>query len=118
MTRRLLVMLSLLVVMTRPAVAAELRDVRLWAGPESTRVVFDLDGAVQHSVFTLDNPHRIVIDLHGMSPESVRVANQATGQGVVQRIRQHDELKHIPVVIPVAGAILIFLLAFIAVKMA
>lgn len=87
MTRHLLVMLSLLVVMTRPAVAAELRDVRLWAGPESTRVVFDLDGAVQHSVFTLDNPHRIVIDLHGMSPESVRVANQATGQGVVQRIR-------------------------------
>lgn len=87
MTRHLLVMLSLLVVMTRPAVAAELRDVRLWAGPESTRVVFDLDGAVQHSVFTLDNPHRIVIDLHGMSPESVRVANQAAGQGVVQRIR-------------------------------
>ncbi|MAY24860.1 MAG: N-acetylmuramoyl-L-alanine amidase [Polycyclovorans sp.] len=80
-------MLSLLVVMTRPAVAAELRDVRLWAGPESTRVVFDLDGAVQHSVFTLDNPHRIVIDLHGMSPESVRVANRAAGQGVVQRIR-------------------------------
>lgn len=87
MTRHLLVMLSLLVVMTRPAVAAELRDVRLWAGPESTRVVFDLDGAVQHSVFTLDNPHRIVIDLHGMSPESVRVANRAAGQGVVQRIR-------------------------------
>jgi len=87
MTRHLLVMLSLLVVMTRPAVAAELRDVRLWAGPESTRVVFDLDGAVQHSVFTLDNPHRIVIDLHGMSPEGVRVANQAAGQGVVQRIR-------------------------------
>lgn len=87
MTRHLLVMLSLLVVMTRPAVAAELRDVRLWAGPESTRVVFDLDGVVQHSVFTLDNPHRIVIDLHGMSPEGVRVANQAAGQGVVQRIR-------------------------------
>ena len=87
MTRHLLVMLSLLVVMTRPAVAAELRDVRLWAGPESTRVVFDLDGAVQHSVFTLDNPRRIVIDLHGMSPESVRVANRAAGQGVVQRIR-------------------------------
>lgn len=106
MTRRLLVMLSLLVVMTRPAVAAELRDVRLWAGPESTRVVFDLDGAVQHSVFTLDNPHRIVIDLHGMSPESVRVANQATGQGVVQRIRsgERDE-KTVRVVLDVNQAI-------------
>ena len=106
MTRRLLVMLSLLVVMTRPAVAAELRDVRLWAGPESTRVVFDLDGAVQHSVFTLDNPHRIVIDLHGMSPESVRVANQATGQGVVQRIRsgKRDE-KTVRVVLDVNQAI-------------
>jgi N-acetylmuramoyl-L-alanine amidase len=106
MTRRFLFLLSLLAVVTRPAVAAELRDVRLWAGPESTRVVFDLDGAVQHSVFTLENPHRIVIDLHGMSPESVRVANNAHGQGVVQRIRsgKRDE-KTVRVVLDVDQSI-------------
>lgn len=106
MAPRLLVLLGLMAVFVRPAVAAELRDVRLWAGPESTRVVFDLDGAVQHSVFTLDNPHRIVVDLHGMTPESVRVANQATGQGVVKRIRsgKRDE-KTVRVVLDVDQSI-------------
>jgi N-acetylmuramoyl-L-alanine amidase len=39
------------------------KDVRLWAGPDSTRVVFDLSGPVKHSLLTLDNPARVVIDL-------------------------------------------------------
>lgn len=43
--------------------ATELRDVRVWASPDSTRVVFDLDGATEHSLFTLSNPDRLVIDL-------------------------------------------------------
>lgn len=39
------------------------KDVRLWAGPDSTRVVFDLSGPVKHSLSTLDDPARVVIDL-------------------------------------------------------
>jgi N-acetylmuramoyl-L-alanine amidase len=39
------------------------KDVRLWAGPDSTRVVFDLSGPVKHSLLTLDNPARVVVDL-------------------------------------------------------
>lgn len=45
------------------------KDVRLWAGPDSTRVVFDLSGPAKHSVMTLDDPARVVIDL-----EDARVA--------------------------------------------
>ncbi len=39
------------------------KDVRLWAGPDSTRVVFDLSGPAKHSLLTLQNPARVVIDL-------------------------------------------------------
>ncbi|MES3009007.1 MAG: N-acetylmuramoyl-L-alanine amidase [Pseudomonadota bacterium] len=45
--------------------AAEVQEVRLWRAPDYTRVVLDLDRQVQYSVFTLENPHRVVIDLTG-----------------------------------------------------
>ncbi len=47
------------------AAAADLRSVRLWRAPDNTRLVFDLSGPVQHSVFTLSAPNRIVIDVAG-----------------------------------------------------
>ena len=45
--------------------ATEVRSVRLWRAPDNTRLVFDLSGPVQHSVFTLSAPERIVIDVSG-----------------------------------------------------
>lgn len=45
--------------------AVEVRSVRLWRAPDNTRLVFDLSGQVQHSVFTLTAPDRIVIDVSG-----------------------------------------------------
>jgi N-acetylmuramoyl-L-alanine amidase len=45
--------------------ASDVRGVRLWRAPDNTRLVFDLSGPVQHSVFTLAAPDRIVIDVNG-----------------------------------------------------
>ncbi len=45
--------------------ASDVRSVRLWRAPDNTRLVFDLSGPVQHSVFTLSAPERIVIDVQG-----------------------------------------------------
>jgi len=45
--------------------ASDVRSVRLWRAPDNTRLVFDLSGPVQHSVFLLSAPNRIVIDLSG-----------------------------------------------------
>ncbi len=45
--------------------ASDVRSVRLWRAPDNTRLVFDLSGPVQHSVFTLTAPDRIVIDISG-----------------------------------------------------
>lgn len=36
---------------------------RVWASPDSTRLVFDLSDTVSYKLFTLDNPHRVVIDI-------------------------------------------------------
>jgi N-acetylmuramoyl-L-alanine amidase len=40
--------------------AAELEDVRMWRAPDHTRLVFDLSGPITYSLFTLDNPNRVV----------------------------------------------------------
>jgi N-acetylmuramoyl-L-alanine amidase len=49
------------------AQAAEIRALRLHSGPEGTRVVVDLSGPVEHKLFTLSNPTRVVIDVAGTS---------------------------------------------------
>ncbi len=40
-----------------------LERVRIREAPDYTRVVFDISAAVQYEIFTLENPHRVVIDL-------------------------------------------------------
>lgn len=80
--------ICILLALTAPVVgAAELRDVRLWNGDEATRVVFDLNQDVQHKVFTLSNPDRIVIDISNVDEKGVAVATDAQPTGVVERIR-------------------------------
>ncbi len=43
--------------------AEKINNVRVWQAPDSTRVVFDLSGPVDHRIFTLTQPNRVVIDL-------------------------------------------------------
>lgn len=43
--------------------AVDVHDVRLWRAPDHTRIVFDLTGPVEHSLFVLSNPRRIVVDI-------------------------------------------------------
>ena len=51
------------VLLSNLAQAAEVRGLRMWPAPDNTRLVFDLNAPVQHSLFTLHHPDRIVIDL-------------------------------------------------------
>ena len=53
-----------------PSFAADVESVRLWRAPDNTRLVFDLSGAVKHNIFTLDNPHRIVIDIENATQKA------------------------------------------------
>jgi len=47
--------------------AATVDSVRLWRAPDSTRVVFDLSGPVEHNLFMLSNPNRLVVDITNAS---------------------------------------------------
>jgi N-acetylmuramoyl-L-alanine amidase len=42
---------------------ADVRDIRVWQSPESTRLVFDLTEPSEHKIFPLSSPSRVVIDL-------------------------------------------------------
>jgi len=45
------------------ASVVDIQSVRLWAAPDSTRVVFDLSHSATYALFTLENPDRVVIDI-------------------------------------------------------
>lgn len=47
--------------------AAQIENLRVWQAPDSTRLVFDLNRAASHTLFTLDNPSRVVIDVDQVS---------------------------------------------------
>ncbi|MFJ4395484.1 N-acetylmuramoyl-L-alanine amidase [Pseudomonas sp. NPDC089396] len=69
----------LLTAVTVDALAVtQVKSMRLWRAPDNTRLVFDLSGPVQHSVFTLSAPNRLVIDINGATlaaPLSVSTSN-------------------------------------------
>ncbi|OGT85091.1 MAG: hypothetical protein A3H91_11260 [Gammaproteobacteria bacterium RIFCSPLOWO2_02_FULL_61_13] len=47
------------------AAPVQVQNVRIWAAPDSTRVVFDLSGPVQHEVTVASDPFRVVVDIQG-----------------------------------------------------
>jgi N-acetylmuramoyl-L-alanine amidase len=70
------------------AAAAVVNNVRVWSGPESTRVVFELTGPVEHHVTTLDDPDRVVIDIANASTRAPLSLPEA--KGLVQALRTAD----------------------------
>ena len=56
------------------AEAASVSAVRVWPATDYTRVTFESEAAVQHKVFTLENPDRLVLDL-----ESIDLSAALTG---------------------------------------
>jgi N-acetylmuramoyl-L-alanine amidase len=78
--------LLLATVLLQSAFAVEVRDVRLWAGPDSTRVVVDLSGSAKHRLAVLHNPERVVLDVSGA--RFGRGAHMPpAGAGAVRRVR-------------------------------
>ena len=42
---------------------AAVENVRMWPAPDRTRIVFDVNGPLEHTLFVLNNPARVVVDL-------------------------------------------------------
>jgi len=99
--------LLLLLLLTSIAHAGPLQvsGVRLWAAPDSTRVVFDVTGPVEHQLFTLDGPDRLVIDLKHASVDKALVKQLASG-GVVKGLRSGTRNKDdLRLVLDLAGPV-------------
>lgn len=43
--------------------ATDIESVRLWRAPDKTRLVLDLSSRVEHNLFALQNPNRLVVDI-------------------------------------------------------
>jgi N-acetylmuramoyl-L-alanine amidase len=67
------------------AVAHTVEGIRIWSEDGTTRVVLDVTGPVEHRIFMLDDPERLVIDL-----ERTRLAadfSATSDDGLVRRVR-------------------------------
>ncbi|WNO08176.1 N-acetylmuramoyl-L-alanine amidase [Teredinibacter sp. KSP-S5-2] len=60
---RIAILLSLVLCPLNFLHAAQVENVRVWRAPDHTRLVFDLSGPVEHKVFSLRSPSRLVIDV-------------------------------------------------------
>jgi N-acetylmuramoyl-L-alanine amidase len=78
------------------------RDVRVWAGPDATRLVLDLSGPVDHKLLTLQNPDRIVIDIASARLDSGAHALPES-QGFVKQLRVGPQGGDLRVVIDLAA---------------
>ncbi len=90
-----LTVLALLSALPSATQAADLpavvEGVRIWAAPDNTRVVLDISHPVEHTLFTLSNPARVVIDLHPGYRDEAGVGLPG-GQGYVEQIRSAPRL--------------------------
>ena len=80
----------------RAAAQVHVKDIRLSSHKDYVRLVFDLDKSVDHSVFTLNKPERIVLDLkntkmtHGMVD---RVGANSMIRSIRSGVRNGDDLR-------------------------
>lgn len=63
MKKILLAIVLLLTASVSWAGQVDVIGVRMWPAPDNTRLVFDLSGPIEHTLFSLKNPDRIVVDL-------------------------------------------------------
>lgn len=102
--------LYLFLALLAPVVAAEpvqIQNVRIWAAPDSTRVVFDVSTTVRHSVDLLTDPFRVIVDIddaeiHGPLSQpsaddkflqSLRSAPRDGGLRVVLDLKKYSRMK-------------------------
>jgi N-acetylmuramoyl-L-alanine amidase len=82
--------LFLVVLLLAPALAfaqpVTVQNLRLYRAPDNTRLVFDLSGSLEHRLFTLKNPDRIVIDIDNARLQGT-LPNVDPGEPVLGGIR-------------------------------
>ncbi len=68
---------------------AELRGVAITTNGDSAQVSLDLSGVTSHTLFTLENPNRVVVDL--LNTRLAEGTRLPSGSGVVEEIRTGEQ---------------------------
>ncbi len=66
--------------------AASVDSVRLWRAPDHTRLVFDLSAPVEHKIFALQGPDRLVIDISQANLHA-RLSDLALADTPIEQVR-------------------------------
>lgn len=78
--------------------AADVKNVRIWLAPDHARLVFDLSGPVEHKIFTLKKPDRIVLDV-ASSSMSASLSKLSLAKSPITQIRKGKNGKQLRVVL-------------------
>ncbi|WP_394130364.1 N-acetylmuramoyl-L-alanine amidase [Shewanella maritima] len=79
------VLLGLLMT-TQASAANRLDSVRIWAAPDTTRVVFDMSNGPEYTYFTLTEPYRLVVDVKQTSSK-IDLKKIENNSKLIKRIR-------------------------------
>jgi len=87
-----------------PASAATIEGVRLWSGPDQNRLVFDLNGPIEHKLFVLHSPERVVVDI-----KNARLLHDLSrldlSKSFVRRVRSATHNGDLRVVLDIRGRV-------------
>ena len=86
LSTRVLTTIGFLLIGNAAQAASTVENVRIWSENQKTRVVLDLSRSIDHNIFTLRGPDRIVIDLKD-SRLARSLTNLPKGDGAVRSIR-------------------------------
>lgn len=88
-------MLTLVFVMPAALAAnsSSIDSLRFWTSPDRTRLVFGISSSLEHKVFALDNPPRLVLDIKGVKLKT-KFPIIPANHSLVSAIRQGARNKH------------------------
>ncbi|MFL6618053.1 MAG: N-acetylmuramoyl-L-alanine amidase [Povalibacter sp.] len=84
--------------------AVLVKDVRLWAGPDATRVVFDLSGRARYTLTTLQNPDRVVVDIASARLQRSDL-QMPRARGFAKQLRAGTQGQDLRVVVDLTGSV-------------
>jgi N-acetylmuramoyl-L-alanine amidase len=82
----ILTFISLMLFVQQGFAAIKIEGVRVWPAPDNTRIVFDVSDRVEHKIFSLENPDRLVIDISDIAANPrIETLNRPTK--MIKRVR-------------------------------
>ncbi|MFO1256944.1 MAG: N-acetylmuramoyl-L-alanine amidase [Gammaproteobacteria bacterium] len=98
---RIVTLLCLIAYSAWSVAASQIKQVRVWAAPEKTRVVFDISAPMDYQVSSFQHPNRIVLDL-SKTAWKAKLDESKLQESGIQVIRHSESGEKLKVILEVA----------------